>query len=427
MRRWMTVTTLAALALVLTTSTGKAAGPTTAIRVGDFLASLGVCVHMGHTDGAYANVTQAIEDLDYLGIHQLRDAAPIPGGGISYRNHRDAITALTRAGNKFAFTVGAGQPIAVSLGQIAEIEEAHHGSVIAIEGPNEIDHWPVSYAGMTGDEAGRAFQRDLYAAVKSNRTLSHLPVYYFTGGSKIDLWDQKGLADYANGHPYPYHGEAPGPRIVGEFQSHFSMPYPRVITEAGYFNQSNSPGRSGVDDAVQAKLTLDLLLSAFAQGVSKTFLYQLRTAYPDKGGADADYGLFNLDNTPKPVATAIHNLTAILAEPSTAAAEFAPDKLRYALTGMPATGNSILLQRSRSVFVLLVWAEPTIWNESARTSVVPSTTVATVNLGTTVQLVQLFDPLLSTSPTRTYHYVRALPIDVVDHPIVLKIVLREGL
>jgi hypothetical protein len=428
MRRWMTVTMLAAMTLALTASAGESAGPTTAIRVSDFLASLGVVVHMNYTDGTYANVAQAIEDLDYLGIHQLRDSAPIPSGGIPYRNYRDAITALTRAGNRFAFTVGAGQPIAVSLGQIAEIEETHRGSVMAIEGPNEINNWPVSYAGLTGDAAARAFQRDLYAAVKSNRILSHLPLYYFTGGDKIDLWDQKGLADYANGHPYPYRGEAPGPRIMGEFQSHFSMPYPRVNTEAGYFNRPHNPGGNGVDDATQAKLTLDLLLSAFAQGVSRTYLYQLRAAYPDKNGTDADaeYGLFNLDNTPKQVATAIHNLTSILADPSTTTAGFEPDKLRYALSGMPPTGNSILLQRSGSVFVLVVWAEPTIWNESTHSPLTPSRATVTANLGTMVQSVQVFDPLVGTSPTQTYHYIRTLSVDVADHPIVVKITLREG-
>jgi hypothetical protein len=421
--------TLATMALVASVSAAESAGPTIAIRVSDFLASLGVGVHMSYTDGAYANVAQAIEDLDYLGIHQLRDSVPMPTGGIPYRNYRDAIAAMTKVGNRFAFTVGASQSIAVSLAQIAEIEEAHPGSVVAIEGPNEINNHPPVYAGLAGDAAGKAFQRDLYAAVKANTVLSHLPVYYFTGGDRVDLWDQKGLADYANGHPYPYRGEAPGPRIEGEFQSHFAMPYPRVITEAGYFNRPGRPGGDGVDDITQAKLTLDLLLSAFAQGVSRTYLYQLRSAYPDKDGTntDAEYGLFNLDNSPKPVATAIHNVTTILADPGTAAVGFEPEKLRYALLGMPPNGNSILLQRSAGVLVLVIWAEPTIWNENTRRPVLPPTATVTVNLGTTAQSVQVFDPLVGSSPTQAYHYVRTLPIDVTDHPIVVKVVLREGL
>jgi hypothetical protein len=357
---------------------------TKATPVSEFLDSLGIVIHAGYTDGAYAKVGEAIEDLNYLGIHQLRDGTPDPSGGIPFRNQRAAITSLVKAGNKFVFIVFAGQPIAVSLGQIAEIEDAHPGAVIAIEGPNEINNAPVRYSGLTGEAAARAFQRDLYAAVKAHAILGHLPVYYFTGGSKIDLQKNKGLADYANAHPYPYRGEAPGPRIANEFKSLFTMPTPRVITETGYYNRPQNPFGSGVDDSTQAKLTLDLLFSAFAQGVSKTYLYQLRAAYADPKGTnmDAHYGLFNLNNSPKPAAVALHNLTTILATDAAPAENFVPDTLAYTLTGLPPNANSLLLQREPGRYILAVWAEPVIWDEKTHAPVASPTTSVTVRLGT---------------------------------------------
>ena len=84
---------------------------------------------------------------------------------------------------------------------------------------------------------------------------------------------------------------------------------PTVITETGYeTNPADSYG--GADQTVQAKYTLDILVDAFLDGVSQTYLYELF----DEGGQH--FGLFNTDGTPKLVATAIHNLTTLLAIPA---------------------------------------------------------------------------------------------------------------
>lgn len=412
------------LTLVLAASMA-ARRPATPRSLAEFNASLGVGVHMSYTDGAYANAAQARTDLDYLGIHQLRDGTPEPRGGIPFRNQLQAIDMLVRAGNRFDFIVSAGQPIDVSLSQIAAIETAHPGAVIAIEGPNEINNWPVKYAGLTGDAAGRAFQRALYAAVRSNTVLKEKPVYDLTGAKRIDLSQEKGLADFANAHPYPYRGNAPGPRITNEFVSDYAMspPYPRVITETGYFNNPRNPVGSGVDDATQAKLTLDLLFDAFSQGVSKTFLYQLRTAYPDlrRTDADSEYGLFNLDNSPKPVATAIHNLSTILSDPRLPSAQGATGRLRFRLAGLPSTGGSLLFRRSNGGFVLVVWAEPAIWKERTHDAVAVAPADVTLVLRRTAPSLQLFDPLLQERPIRTLHDTRLLHFPLADHPMVIDI------
>jgi hypothetical protein len=415
--------------LVLALTTAAAPAPTElvkAVRAHDFLESLGIGVHMGYTDGAYVNVVEAIADLNYLGIHQLRDATPDPEGGIPNAHYRSAITALADAGNRFVFIVSGGLPITTSIAQIGMIEATKPGAVIAIDGPNEINNWPVTYAGLTGDPAGRAFQRDLYAAAKADKSLSHLPVYYFTGGTKVDLRAQRGLADYANAHPYLYRGEVPGPRIASAFDDLFAMPYPRVITETGYYDQPQNPTGGGVDHPTQAKLTLDLLMSAFEQGVSKTFLYQLRTAYPDlkRDNADTEYGLFDLSNSPKPVATAIHNLTTILKDTGKTAAEFMPGGLRYALTGLPPTAKTMLFQRSDGGFTLAIWAEPPIWAESSHSPVVAPTTTVTVSFDPAAKSLAVFDPLIGSSPIQTYDHARVIKVAISDHPVMVRVMAQ---
>jgi hypothetical protein len=124
--------------------------------------------------------------------------------------------------------------------------------------------------------------------------------------------------------------------------------YAKVITETGYYDEPRNPYGSGVDNITAAKLTLNLLLDAASQGVSRTFLYQLRSAYPDPGdtNTDVEYGLFRKDNSPKPMAVAIHNLTTILADPGSDAATFARRHLHAAwVAGKRFRASAFQVQR----------------------------------------------------------------------------------
>ena len=392
----------------------------------EFLDSLGIVTHMAYNDGAYASAPEAIEDLAYLGIHQVREGVPDPHGGPPDRNYAASLHALLDAGNTFDFITAIGhQTLAVFQGQVDAIARQYPNAVIAIEGPNEINNFPIRYGGLTGDDAGNAFQRELYATVQADPVLHDIPVYYLTGNRPVDLGVVPKLADYASAHPYPYRGQPPGPRIATEFRRNFTMrpPYPKVITETGYFNQPSAPGGSGVDDATQAKLTLDLLLDAFRQGVAKTFLYQLRSAYPDPrhNNPDTEYGLFNLDNSPKPAATAIHNLTAILADPGMAASFLETASLGYAVSGQPETGQDLLLQKSDGGFALVLWAEPTIWNDASHRPIAVPDHAVTLSLAAPARIIRFFDPLLSALPSKTATDAKSITVAISDHPVILEL------
>ncbi len=160
--------------------------------------------------------------------------------------------------------------------------------------------------------------------------------------------------------------------------------------------------------------------------MSKTYLYQLRSAYPDPkhDNADAEYGLFTLDNAPKPVATAIHNLTTILASPEIAAAPVALSPLAYSLGGMPADAHSVLLREPGGVAALVVWAEPVIWDEGAHRTTTPPTAKVTVSLAAAASSVRVFDPLAGIAPTQTTRDAGTVQIALTDHPVIIEITPR---
>jgi hypothetical protein len=387
-----------------------------AMRARDFLGSLGVNTHLNYTDGTYANYEAVIADLDYLGIHNLRDNTPNPYGGIPYRNDITALQAATAAGNHFDFITWPGLPLDTTLDQITAVERMHAGSVIAVEGTNETNNNPVTYRGEHGTRAALAYQRDLYRAVHRLSLLRHVAVYYYTGfdvGTTLT-----GLADFANCHPYSYQGEQPAARIASSFGQQFTMapPYPKVITEAGYFDVPFMA--NGVDDATQAKDTLNLYLDAFAQGVSLTYVYQVLSAYPDQG-SDTQSGMFRRDHSPKPVATAIHNLTTILADGGHG--RVPPALLDYSVAAMPVTGHSILLEKSSGIFDIVLWAEPANWNDHLHQPIDRQPIPVTVTLNGTAGTIAVYDPMVGSEPIERERNVNALVLGLADHPVIIEV------
>jgi hypothetical protein len=394
----------------------------------DFLRSLGVNTHLEYTDGTYANYPRVIADLDFIGIHLLRDATPAPAGGVPYANYITALHAAALAGNHFDFIASPGQTLATSLNAIESVQLQDSGSVVAVEGPNEINNAQPSYRGLHQEIAARVFQRDLFAAVRASASISHAPVYLYTGGTALSAAQVMTMADATNQHPYPVQSNQPGQHIENAFAGMFGRgPYRKVITEIGYYSQPGNPAGGGVDETVQAKGTLNLLFDAFAQGIETTYLYQLLSAYPNaKTNTDTAFGLFRLDNTPRPAALALHALTTILADAPRAAgtkssAAAVPRVVIKAIRGLPTIGHHLLLQKRPGVYDLVVWSEPAFWdNNEHRAILVPPTKVA-VELGATARTVKVFDPLLGPTAIASKTSTSLVAIEITDHPVVVEI------
>jgi len=402
------------------------------IQASSFLDSIGVCMHIPYTDGGYADLSHDAADLAYLGVRNVRDGVSDGANGSAPLS---SFITLAQKGVKFTFVVAGGGAITTASLQAElklydQINKAVPGSVVAVEGSNEINNAPITFNGVAGLQGAVDLQRALYAAVHGDTNLPGVAVDYFTGYSAGNVAagpnpaTTAGLADYDTQHPYPNYGEAPRAWVTPN-QALSNEPAsagfgPAVYTETGYSTNGGTGGAVNAD--VQAKYSLDLLLDDAANGISRTYLYQLMDAYkPGSPQGDDGFGLFDPNNAPKAAATAIHNLTAILADAGPGASTFSPAALGYSVTGLPATGDSIALQKSDNTYEIAVWNEPKIWNQSTGTEVTAAVQNVTVQLGGTYASVKVFDPLSSTAAVSTLHNVSSVQLGLTDHPMIVQV------
>jgi hypothetical protein len=153
-------------------------------------------------------------------------------------------------------------------------------------------------------------------------------------------------------------------------------------------------------------------------GDAKTYLYELLDEQSGDGAAWGNFGLFTSSGAPKPAATALHNLTTLLADKGGA---FTPGTLGYSLSGTQSSDHTMLLEKSDGTFWLAIWNEARLSGPSSPTTItVPNHTV-TLNLASTAGTVQIFDPLSGTTAQKTLSNVGTVTVSVPDHPILIEI------
>lgn len=400
----------------------------TILSASGFVNSIGVNTHAGFGWTGYNNLALMVEDLEYLGVTHLRDAMGTSPAA------QPVVEGLAAAGYKFDFLVSSALPQTGTVGlqnYIASLQKFvtnHAGSISAIEGLNEANHQPFSYNGSSSLSAAAQFQSALYQAVNANATLASIPVYnlslaYNDPQGYSQLGNMSGSVDYANAHAYVSTSLTPGSSIAATLSAVMTAApgKPVVITETGYTTQANTQ-YLGVNETVQAKSILNTLVDAYKAGVSATYLYELfdRDSSAGNTNPEANFGLFNSDGTPKLAATAIHNLTTILADDGKGSQQ-PTDPLNYTLSNMPASGNSMVLGKSNGAYELVVWAEPTLWKDANDTEISNPTKTVTVNLGGVHHSVKVYDTLTGTTAIASYTDVSTITIPVSDHPLIIEI------
>ncbi|MBB3459428.1 calcium-binding protein [Rhizobium sp. BK377] len=392
---------------------------TQATRITDVIDSFGIDTHIDYTDGKYSNIAEVVKALDYLGLDTVRDHAPTPASDPYGQGH---LGDAADAGVKFVFVSGRDDTPATVVQRLHAFVEAHPGAVVGIEGPNEVNNWPVSYKGLSGEAAALAYQKDLFNAVNADPLLKDIPVLGFTG------YTVASSNDYTTIHTYAKEGDQPFSWLSRESgdQMRADPGKPLTITEIGYHTSltaDTNGGWEGVDETTQAKLLLNTLMDGAFLGSEGTFIYQLLDAYSDPGGADQEkhFGLFRLDYTPKPAATAIHNLTDILEDDGATQATFNPGTLNYTINGLPSTARSYLTEKSDGSYQIIIWNEPDIWNQTTDKAIQATTASVNVNLGGAFGTVQVYDPLTGNVPIKSFSNISSLNVDVVDHPIIINI------
>ena len=396
-----------------------------------FLSSLGVNTHVdqGVSGGSY------IAPLRYLGVRNIRD---LPRHWQQYQliNRQTGVRLDLVGEGDLDGTISIGKALAAS------------GALMAFEGPNEPNNFPITYNGQSGGGKGSwapiaQFQEALYRAVKSSPDLQNYPVFAVSeAGAEIDnvglqfltiptgtqttFPDGTQYADYANAHNYVSSTRkiyvdnqawnAADPTLNGiwdglfgeygvTWRHHFRgysnedlLTLPRVTTETGWDSVSDIGG-----ERTQAVVLINVYLAQFKRGWRHTFIYQLR----DGEGGTGNQGLFNSNSTPKLAATYIHNLTTILADTVPVAS---PDSLNYSVIDEPATAHDLLIQKSNGIFELVVWGEKVRGIDNVR-----------VNLGRTFAAVNLYDVTIGTTPTQTFSNVDSVSLNLSDHAVIIEI------
>lgn len=373
--------------------------------------------------GAYNNLALVEDDLKYLGVTKLRD------GLASSPSAQPILDGLAKDGYTFDFVVPSSVPeggtsaLQAYLESVKAFATSHPGSVDAMEGLNEINLYSFSYNGSSSIEAAAQFQAAYYNAIKADATLSKISVYNLSLGFNdstdyVKLGDLSGATDYANSHAYVStsltpHGRPPGPARqchVGHRQRSGRDHRDRLHHQERHTLYWRQRERAGEVDPEYAGRCLQ---GRRRHHLSVSAARRLGDQRCVRSGVAL--GPVQQRRNPKLAATAIHNLTTILADDGKGG-QTPTASLNYTLDGLLTTGNSMVLGKSNGAYELVVWAEPKIWNDATDTEISNPTTSVTVNLGSVHHLISVYDPLKGSSPIATYTDVSQIVVPVSDHP-----------
>lgn len=411
-------------------ATTTQSGGTQARNVASFIGSLGINVHMGWANTPYANASAVGNALTYIGIHNVRD---VYEQGAQFTS---GYSLLLPSGNHIDMIVGGDIPGAISM--LHNFEELYPGSVASVEGPNELDNWPITYNGSTGSAAFDAFQQALYQAEKADSLLGTIPVYLFTFGAITTsnysgVGNMSAYCDTGNVHIY-YSGGQPAygwsPTDSTWYWTNWMKAAnvdapnrPVVVTETG---STTAVGNGGVSEAVQARTNLNGLMDGARYNNPAVYMYELmESANAGPSDLESHFGLYSWDGSPKPAAIALHNFTTTLMS-ANVNGSFTPGALIYQVSGLPNQwAGQILFQGQDGAFYIVIWAEPIIWNATTNTAVAPPTYPITVTFGTANQ-VSVYDPIQGTLPIQSASNANSITVNVADHPIILKVIAAAG-
>jgi hypothetical protein len=386
---------LAATALIASPATASAE---TARSADTFRDSVGVNTHVSYYGGPYGQWTRVLDNLQSLGVTHVRDAAfgdPSWGGWLTRYNND--IQAAAARGIKFDLIMGKPNNSGGTIDQLtAAVAGPLRPAVDMLEGPNEYDISGVS----SWSSPLISYQEQLYNAVRAQPALKGVPVI----GPTIVKWGNYPLVgnlthalDRGNIHPYAGGQTPTTAHTVSELtrETQVAGSQPTIATEAGFHNALNATtGQASVPESVGAAYTMRTVLEHFADGVPRTYLYELldETSEPALAKPEQHFGLLRNDFSPKPAFTALKNLLAVIGTGTPAGLTDVPLKLSGDTTGI----QHVLLQRGDGSVVLAMWQTASLWDITAKKAVSVPTKYVTVGVGRATD----YWPLQSASGTK---------------------------
>ena len=437
------------------TASSTTPAPVQAESTFNFVNSIGVDTHNNDGDDTYATLSsQFVSEFQYLGVNLASgalDAIGLTGGGLAYLQKVESEMAQ---GIRFSFGIGGGttpMPIANAIANLNILETAYPGMITYVGGQNEVGEGDPN---INADLAtAQNYQDQLYAAIKADPLLSSIGDITYSVGSMdpsayTTLGNQSSNTEYGNAHVYSAYFP---PQIYDSYYllvNNSGTPNdPVVVTETGY-PDNPAPG-AGLSDDVVAKYQLDNIFDLLLDGASTVEVYELLDQGNDPNdtrGSEDHFGFFTWNGQPKESATALHNLTTILADPGSNKASFQAGSLSYSVSGLnsslnpaaaeaafgdgifstyvanqPIYGASYLLEKSNGTFDIAVWREPEIWDNTTATPIPDSSAPVTITLAQAAQSIEVYDPLTGTGPIATYSNVSSVTVMVSDHPLIVEV------
>jgi hypothetical protein len=384
-----------------------------------FLDSLGVNIHAGWVKD---NPNLFARQLAYIGFHHVRDSI----NGAKSGDYAARLEVFARQGVDWDLII-TGDPTPYTAWMLQNSRYLTY-----FEGPNEPDLTLLIFNGQQGVSAAMAIQQATTDIIHAMPQLHHLQlVDYALAYSHLYTLPPNNIttADFRNLHVYAPNGLPPR-AVLGRAVAYIGPGKPVFMTETGYTNvQYNSISANGfhegVDETVQAKYLVDTVLDNFSFGVPRTYLYDLRDdgKDPENTNKEYHYGLFRHDMSAKPSASAFHNLVQILNAPS-AGSNPAPIQVAVGTSGSGGQVYSLLLQ-SPGGYALLLWAEPKLWSVTCHCAIHADATAAKIDFANETVFTSLYDPLIGDRPLSSETVKNSMIIKLVDHPIILRLQLKN--
>ncbi|MEJ2901466.1 hypothetical protein WAE58_03480 [Pedobacter panaciterrae] len=412
----------------------------TAVKSVDFLNSIGVNSAISKRG---ESLDKTIELMKYTGIRWIRAGyeGDIP--------EADFIKLHKETGVRFSYgLLSGGTDIKRLLAGARKLDAV--GALLAFEGSNEPNNWGFKYKGAEGGKnltwlPVAQLQKDLYDAVKSDKTLKKYPVWdlcengaqtdnvglqflKIPKGAGTSMPDGTKYADFATCHNYFSHPSHPGlydnqtwnaadpgplckvDGLYGNYGKTWRgkhkgytenelLTLPRVTTETG------GTLTDEITEEKQARLYLNLYLSQFKRNWRYTAVYLLRDRVDEAG--NQTFGFYKPDYSPRKSAIYLHNLTTILADKPL---KFSLGKLAFQIIGQPETVHTLLLQKSNGRFELVIWGEKAKGTEEIE-----------IKLSKAYPLVKVYDPTKGTEAVQVLRNIKSVKLKTSDHPFVIEI------
>jgi hypothetical protein len=267
------------------------------------------------------------------------------------------------------------------------------GTAEAVEGPNESDNPRLRYGVGAGSATVnplwaselRSFMTSYFRGFKGDARFARTPFWgpsFMTQAGRTEYAAQPGAAalmDRANAHAYPG-GKPPEDTIPAEMDAVASafgdVGRRPIVTETGYHNALKERNRwhPGVSERAQAIHLARAVLTSFAAGAPRTYIYQLLDQSPEPGLRDKEehFGLVggsgsgdDPDGWTVRRKPAFHTIRELLSIARDGGSGTAPKSLDYALSGEPSSVERVLLARRGGAVDLVLWNAVPVYSPSA--------------------------------------------------------------